>query len=172
MELRGGNDYTEAVFTEIGENAGRVGVRILYTGDHFFIHKSRLESPDRRRQGRWNPQDMKVSYPPHIPRSISFGCCPTSRHGHTTWGRGYCYKTNGFLFPREVHGPLDGDRMGWSVFTCSVHFWRDDGPRLRPCVPSMRLVVPVPNDNCHFCNRVGNSQYVRLTIYVTICVYK
>ena len=54
---------TEAVSTETGENAVSVGVKILYTGDSFFIHKSRLRHGTWWSGGRWDPQDMRVSYP-------------------------------------------------------------------------------------------------------------
>ena len=50
---------TEAASME----TGRVGVRILYTHDSFFIHKSRQEPGMRWSGGRCDPQDMEVSYP-------------------------------------------------------------------------------------------------------------
>ena len=55
-----GKRCTETVSVEIAEDARRADGR--YTGNRFFTHKSRLESRDRWRQGRWDPQDMKVSY--------------------------------------------------------------------------------------------------------------
>ena len=58
-----GDGRTVAVSMEMGENAGRVGVEIRHTGDEFFIHESRLEPGSWWRGGRWNPQDMKASYP-------------------------------------------------------------------------------------------------------------
>ena len=57
-----GERCTEAVSIEMGKNTRRVGNRILYSDRHFFTHKSRLEPGHRSRQGRWDPQDMKVSY--------------------------------------------------------------------------------------------------------------
>ena len=58
-----GKRCTEAVSVEIAEDARRAGGIIELTPDRFFIHKSRLESRDQWRQGQWDPQDMKVSYP-------------------------------------------------------------------------------------------------------------
>ena len=58
-----GDGRTEAVSMETGKNAGRVGVEILDTRGSFFIHKSRQEPGSWWRWGRWDPQDMRVSYP-------------------------------------------------------------------------------------------------------------
>ena len=58
-----GKRRTEAVSVEIAEDARRTAGRIRYTGGCFFTHKSRLESQNWSRQGRWDPQNMKVSYP-------------------------------------------------------------------------------------------------------------
>ena len=58
-----GKRRTEAVSVEIAEDARRAGDSFGFTPDRFFTHKSRLESRDRWRQGQWDPQDMKVSYP-------------------------------------------------------------------------------------------------------------
>ena len=57
---RQGKRRTEAVSVEIAEDALRASHRILLTSNHFFTDKSRLESRDWQRQGRWRPQDMKV----------------------------------------------------------------------------------------------------------------
>ena len=57
-----GDDRTEAASMETGENAGRVGVEIWGTGERFFIHESRQEPGSLWRWGRWDPQDMRISY--------------------------------------------------------------------------------------------------------------
>ena len=57
-----GEGRTEAVSMETGENAGRMSVKIRYTGDRVFIREFRQE-PVRWSGGRWDPQDMEVSYP-------------------------------------------------------------------------------------------------------------
>ena len=59
-----GDGCTETVSVEIAADARRAPGRIPYTGDRFFTHKSRLwlGSQDWWSQGRWDPQDMKVSY--------------------------------------------------------------------------------------------------------------
>ena len=52
----------EPVSMEMGENAGRVDVKIRCDCGHFFIHKSRLETGGAWSGGRWDSQDVKVSY--------------------------------------------------------------------------------------------------------------
>ena len=58
-----GDGRTKAMSMGVGENTGRVGVKILHTRGSFFIHKSWQESGSWGRWGRWNPQHMRVSYP-------------------------------------------------------------------------------------------------------------
>ena len=58
-----GDGRTEAISMETGENASHVGVGIRYTGDGFFVHNSQRIPGSQWRGGRWNPQDMEVSYP-------------------------------------------------------------------------------------------------------------
>ena len=58
------NGHTEAVSMETRENAGYVRVGIRSTVHSFsFIHKSRLEIESESSRGKWDPKDMKVSYP-------------------------------------------------------------------------------------------------------------
>ena len=55
-------DHTKDGSMETRENAGYVRVRIQDTFDNFFTHKSRLGNYGGFK-GKWDPQDMKVSYP-------------------------------------------------------------------------------------------------------------
>ena len=57
---------------EMRDNADRVGVEIQYTGDDFFIHKSRLKPKSWWRGGLWNPQDMEVFHPAGFPGRLHF----------------------------------------------------------------------------------------------------
>ena len=59
-----GERCTEAVSIEMGEDAVQVDNAIMHTGDRFFTHKSRLEPGYLWSRGLWDPQNMKVSYPP------------------------------------------------------------------------------------------------------------
>ena len=54
-------DHTEDGSMETRENAGYVCVGIQGTVGKYFIHKSRLGNYEL--EGKWDPQDMKVSYP-------------------------------------------------------------------------------------------------------------
>ena len=58
-----GDGSTEAVSMETGENAGRVGVRIRRIDHRFFLHKYRQVPGIMSGWLRWDPQDMRVSYP-------------------------------------------------------------------------------------------------------------
>src|ERR1700743_3672557 len=92
--------------------------------------------------------------PRRIQKSVSCGCGPAGQGEHTTWDRGHCNKKNGFLFPSEVCGLRHEDRMGRSVSTCSVSFWRGDDPRLRSCMPSIGFVVHLLSNGCYIYIRV------------------
>ena len=56
-------DHTQDGSMETRENAGYVRVGIWSNFANFFMHKSQLESGWGSSRGKWDPQDMKVSYP-------------------------------------------------------------------------------------------------------------
>ena len=58
-----GDGYTDTVPRKMGESESHRGVRILYTGDNFFMHESLLEPGSQWSGGLWDPQDTNVSYP-------------------------------------------------------------------------------------------------------------